>query len=101
MSPRYKKPRTCACTFKGKAFKPLGIPFSEIDKIKLYPDELEALKLCDVDGLSQEEAGSKMGISRGTVQRILAGARQKTASALTQCKALVLDKTICKKGEKK
>lgn len=65
----------------------------------LYPDELEALKLCDVDGLSQEEAGNRMGISRGTVQRILASARQKAASALTQCKALVLEKTVCKKGE--
>ena len=100
MSPRYKKPRTCACTFKGKAFKPVGIPLSEIEKIKLYPDELETLKLCDVDGLSQEEAGRRMGISRGTVQRILAGERKKTAGALTQCKALVLDRSICKKGEK-
>lgn len=99
MSPRCKKPRTCGCTFKGKAYKPIGVPFAEIEKIKLYPDELESLKLCDVDGMSQEEAGLKMGISRGTVQRILAGARMKTASALTQCKALVLDKTVCKKGE--
>lgn len=99
MSPRCKKPRNCACTFKGTAFKPVGIPLSEIEKIMLYPDELEALKLCDVDGLSQEEAGNKMGISRGTVQRILAGARRKSAGALTQCKALVLEKTICKKGE--
>jgi len=99
MSPRYKKPRTCACTFKGKAFKPVGVPLSDIEKIKLYPDELESLKLCDVDGMSQEEAGRNMGISRGTVQRILAGARLKTATALTQCKALILDKTVCKKGE--
>jgi len=99
MSPRCKKPRTCGCTFKGKAFKPVGVPLSEIEKIMLYPDELEALKLCDVDGLSQEEAGHQMGISRGTVQRILAGARRKTACALTECKALVLEKTVCKKGE--
>jgi uncharacterized protein len=65
----------------------------------LYPDELEALKLCDVDGLSQEEAGRKMGISRGTVQRILASARAKTAGALTECKALVLAKAVGNKGE--
>lgn len=101
MSPRYKKPRICGCVFKGKAFKPIGIPFSEIEKIMLYPDELEALKLCDVDRLSQEEAGHTMGISRGTVQRILAGARQKTACALTQCKALVLEETVCNKGVQK
>lgn len=101
MSPRCKKPRTCGCTFKGKAFKPIGIPLAEIDKIVIYPDELESLRLCDIDGLSQEEAGHKMGISRGTVQRILASARRKTASALTQCKALVLEKNVYKKGEVK
>jgi predicted DNA-binding protein (UPF0251 family) len=96
MSPRAKKPRNCGCKFMGKAFKPTGIPMSEIDRIPLYRDELEVLKLCDADGLKQEEAGEKMGISRGTVQRILASARKKTATALSECKALVCEKTISK-----
>jgi predicted DNA-binding protein (UPF0251 family) len=99
MSPRYKKPRVCGCSFRGKAFKPTGIPFSEIEKIMLYTDELEALRLCDFEGLSQAEAGLKMGVSRGTVQRILSSGRKKVASALSQCKALVLEKTICKEEE--
>ena len=81
---------------KGKAFKPTGIPMGEIEKIALYRDELEALKLCDMDGLTQEEAGEKMGISRGTVQRLLSEARRKTATALAECKALVLEEIICK-----
>jgi len=80
----------------GKAFKPTGIPMTETEKIYIYTDELEALKLCDLDGLMQVEAGEKMGISRGTVQRILASARKKTATALSECKALVCDKPICK-----
>src|SRR5512135_2133309 len=96
MSPRYKKPRICGCPMKGKAFKPAGLPLKEIEKIALYRDELEALKLCDLDGLTQEEAGSRMRISRGTVQRILAAARKKVASALSECKALVCEKTISK-----
>ena len=96
MSPRYKKPRICGCPMKGKAFKPTGIPMGEIEKIALYRDELEALKLCDMDGLTQEEAGEKMGISRGTVQRLLSDARRKTATALAECKALVLEEIICK-----
>jgi predicted DNA-binding protein (UPF0251 family) len=79
----------------GKAFKPTGVPMNEIEKIPFYEDELEAFKLCDFDGLTQEEAGIKMGISRATVQRMLASARKKTAEALTTCKALVCDKTIC------
>lgn len=35
-----------------------------------------------MEGLFQEEAGERMGISRGTVQRILTSARRKTAAAL-------------------
>lgn len=62
----------------------------------MYRDETEALKLCDLDGLTQEQAGKRMGVSRGTVQRILSSARRKTAMALTQCKAIVLEETICK-----
>jgi predicted DNA-binding protein (UPF0251 family) len=96
MSPRYKKPRVCGCLMKGRAFKPTGVPLKEIGKIVLYRDELEALKLCDADGLTQEEAGEKMGISRGTVQRLLSEARRKTATALAECKALVLEEIICK-----
>ena len=99
MSPRSKKPRICTCPARGRAYKPTGIPLSEIDKIVLYTDELETLKLCDGDGLTQEEAGKKMGVSRGTVQRILESARRKTAQALSECKALMLEKTICKEEE--
>ena len=99
MSPRYKKPRICSCPAKGKAFKPTGIPLTELEKIVLYTDELEALKLCDLDGLTQEEAGLKMDISRGTVQRILSSARRKTALALSGCKALVLEKNLCKEED--
>ena len=96
MSPRSKKPRTCGCSFKGKAFKPTGIPLSELEKIILYIDELEAFRLCDHDGLTQEEAGLKMGVSRGTVQRLLSSARGKAAAALSECKAVLLEDTLCK-----
>jgi uncharacterized protein len=96
MSPRYKKPRACGCKLMGKAFKPTGIPMTELDQITLFHDELEAFKLCDMDGLTQEEAGKKMGVSRGTVQRLLSSARKKAANALAECKALVFEKTICK-----
>jgi predicted DNA-binding protein (UPF0251 family) len=83
----------------GRAFKPAGIPMTEIERITLYDDELEALKLCDRDDLTQEEAGGRMGISRGTVQRLLSSARKKTAMALSECKAIVFEKTICKQEE--
>lgn len=91
MSPRCKKPRHCRCSFKGRAFKPTGVPMPELERIPLFRDELEAFKLCDLDDLTQQEAGARMGISRGTVQRILAAARRKAALALSQGKAIVFE----------
>jgi len=89
--PRHKKQRLCGCRFKGKAFKPTGIPMSRVDYVTLFHDELEALKLCDLDDLTQEEAGKRMGVSRGTVQRILSSGRKKVASALSEGKAVVFE----------
>ncbi len=57
----------------------------------LFRDELEVLKLCDLEGLFQEQAGERMGVSRGTVQRLLASARQKTADALVSGAALIFE----------
>ena len=91
MSPRCKKPRRCKCSFKGRAFKPAGIPLSEVKQIPLTREELEALKLCDGDDLTQEQAGVKMGVSRGTIQRILAAARKKVALALTKGAAIIFE----------
>lgn len=58
--------------------------------IQLAQDELESLHLCDGEGMTQEQAGVCMGISRGTVQRVLASARNKVAQALVGQKALAI-----------
>ncbi len=72
-------------------FKPVGVPARELEVELLRHDELEALHLCDGLGLTQEEAGERMGVSRGTVQRLLAEARRKVATALVEGKALRLE----------
>jgi Predicted DNA-binding proteins len=53
--------------------------------------EIEAQRLVDLEGLSQEEAGIKMGVSRGTVWRLLQSARKKTIQALTEGRMLQID----------
>ena len=78
MSPRPKKIRKCQGKFCGNAFKPTGTPLTDLRKVELHRDELEALRLCDAEGLTQEEAGLSMGVSRGTIQRIITVARKKT-----------------------
>ena len=63
---------------------------SELTRIAISHEELETLRLCDLKGLTQEEAGQSMRISRGTVQRILTSARKKVAQALVESCAIVL-----------
>lgn len=53
-------------------------------------DELEALRLVDYLGLTQEEASEKMGISRGTVWRCLDRARRKLVAMLVEGRELVI-----------
>ena len=52
--------------------------------IQLEPAELEALRLVALEDLSQEEAGKRMGVSRGTVWRLLQEARRKVTQALVE-----------------
>ncbi|MCE5312214.1 MAG: DUF134 domain-containing protein [Nitrospiraceae bacterium] len=94
MSPRTKKPRKCHCPYsdlRGKLFKPVGIPMPDLKIVTLFHDELEAVRLCDCKDLTQEQAGRKMGISRGTVQRLLANGRKKIGQAITECMALEIE----------
>lgn len=88
--PRPRKPRQCGCPSYVRAFKPTGTPMPQLAKLELAEDELEALRLCDLLGLTQEEAGQRMGVSRGTVQRTVKTARAKVAQALTEGMALLL-----------
>jgi len=61
-----------------------------LEVITLDHDELEALVLCDEKELSQEAAGAQMGVSRGTVQRLLATGRKKVVGALAAGKVLAI-----------
>ena len=63
-------------------------PRGNLEPIFINSAELEAFRLVDLEGLSQEEAGQRMGISRGTVWRLVQNARKKTAQALIEGKPL-------------
>jgi len=72
-------------------FKPRGIPLQELEEVVLLPDELEALKLHEIDGLEQIEAAKKMKISQSTFARVLETAHKKTAEAIIRGKAIRLE----------
>jgi predicted DNA-binding protein (UPF0251 family) len=64
---------------------------SKLREIRLELGELEAMRLCDVEGFDQTAAGSRMGVSRGTVQRLLRSGRSKVLAALLESSALIID----------
>jgi len=94
--------RRCRRGRRGRFPKPVIIPNpSKVEKlipepkttdspISIEPAEVEALRLVDLEGLSQEQAGTKMGISRGTIWRLLQSARRKIAQALTEGRPLTV-----------
>ncbi len=65
--------------------------------------EFEAMRLCDLEGLQQDEAGRRMGVSRGTVQRLLASGRRKLLEAILSSSAFSIreeerDEDLCTGG---
>ena len=89
--PRPRKKRCCRRYKADRIYKPQGIPLKDIDTTVLSLDQFEAVRLCDVDDLDQEEAGRKMGISRGTIQRLLYDARKKIAEAILHNNAIIIN----------
>lgn len=73
-------------------YKPRGIPLRILEEVVLLPDEVEALKLYEVDGLAQIEAAKKLGVSQPTFARILASATKKIAEAIIKGKAIKFDR---------
>ncbi len=69
-------------------FKPAGVPMRELDEVTITLEELESIRLKDLDGLEQEDCAEKMHVSRPTFQRVLIGARNKVAKALVEGKAI-------------
>ena len=72
-------------------FVPCGKPKCEIEEIVLKVEELEAMRLKDIEELNQEECAEKMEVSRPTFQRILLSAREKVADSLINGKMIRIE----------
>lgn len=77
----------CTCYFK-----PEGVAAKDCEEVIVLPEELEALRLHDVENLDQTKAAKKMKISQPTFARIIGAARRKIALALVSGKAIRIAK---------
>ncbi len=72
------------------------------DEVIIYIEEIEAIRLSDLDGIDQNLAAELMSVSRGTFQRIINSARYKVADMLINGKNLKIsgghyEKICCQK----
>ena len=89
--PRPEKPRWVGFVPPRTCYIPVAVPPPGFELRLLSLDELEALRLADLLGLSQEEAAAQMNISRATFGRLVARARFRVAEALVTGKALLFE----------
>ena len=83
-------PRRVCCQLSGRGFRPLSGAPLRADALWIGVDELEAIRLADVEGLYQDAAAERMGISRQTYARILNRARTAVARSLVEQKMLLV-----------
>jgi predicted DNA-binding protein (UPF0251 family)/predicted Fe-Mo cluster-binding NifX family protein len=72
-------------------FKPAGVKIAELKEVVLGHDEIEAVRLKNLEGLSQEEAAKQMSVSQPTLHRLLASAYEKMSDAIVNGKALRIE----------
>lgn len=89
MAGRREKLRHVGIIPEYRGFTPDGLASG--DAIDMTVDELEVLRLCDLEGLNQEAVAQHMGIARTTVAAICSRAHRKVANALVNGRAIVIE----------
>ena len=83
--------RRIGCRPEVTVFKPAGVPAAGLQMVILHLDEVESMRLVDVEEHDHTKAAAEMGVSRATLGRILERGRSKTARALTQGYGLMIE----------
>ena len=89
---RKRKNRNIDADHSNLSFKPCGLRKDLLDTVVIYEDEMEAIRLADLESLYQQECADKMAISRTTFSRLVESARKKIADALLNKKVLTVEK---------
>ncbi|HHT67248.1 MAG TPA: DUF134 domain-containing protein [Erysipelotrichaceae bacterium] len=88
--PRPRKWRNICRLPRCDRFGPHGFPVDDNNAVIMTVDEYEAIRLIDLERLTQEECAKQMNVSRTTVQGIYDDARKKLADSLVNGKMLLI-----------
>ncbi len=93
MSPRPSKSRKISALPVLKGFRPYGLESSRSggEPVFLFLEEYEAIRLCDYEGNDHAGAARLMEVSRPTLTRIYASAREKISKAFVEARQLVIE----------
>ncbi|HOK62929.1 MAG TPA: DUF134 domain-containing protein [Soehngenia sp.] len=76
---------------KSNRFGPLDSYQDINNHVIMTVDEYETIRLIDLEGFTQEECATQMGVARSTVQGIYIEARKKLAESLVNGKILSIE----------
>lgn len=89
--PRPTKCRRVCCLPRCEGFGPLGRSTGGDGGVRMTVDEYEAIRLIDLEDLTQEECARRMNVARTTVQGIYDSARRKLAESLVHGRTLRIE----------
>lgn len=92
MSPRPRNIKKIFDPPKFKGYKPFGYYGGKSNPVFVYYEEYTALRLCDYELMTQQEAAKEMKISRPTFTRLYESARRKIATALAEARIIEMEK---------
>ena len=89
--PRPRKHRRIGFQPRYSEFGPQDQLIHDDELIILKIDELESIRLMDLEDLDQQACANRMGIGRSTLQRIYKEARKKLADAIINGKRMIIE----------
>ena len=89
--PRPPKCRRVCALPRTSRFLPDGGEGEALLPVVLLVDEYEAIRLIDLEGLSQEECAQQMEVARSTVSAIYDSARKKIAQSIVGGRRLTIE----------
>jgi uncharacterized protein len=69
-------------------FKPRAVPLAQLEEVEITIDELETLRLTNLEKFNQTIAAKKMNIHQSTFHRTLVRAREKLTDGIINGKAI-------------
>lgn len=81
---RKRKQRIIDVDHSSLSFKPCGLSRDSLKSVIIYEDEMEAIRLADLESLYHQECAQKMDISRTTFSRLVESARKKNSRCSTK-----------------